>query len=158
MSTTYCPIGVNLTATSASPVFGLGQVAEGSDGSKWLYVKASGAITQYMWVGITTAWVAAAGTKAMLDDGYKVGFAQVAFADTEYGWVCIKGGNSAVFVKAKNSCLPNVDLYSSGTAGFVDDTSASQTLINGLVLTDTATSSGAAEEFFAPIEPFGLAS
>lgn len=149
------PPGANFDSTSTDAKFALGTQGRGNDGTEWMYVQAQSAVSQYMWVGLTTAFVANPGTKAHLDDGRKVGFAQVAFAANDYGWVAIKGQNSVLKVKAKNACLPAVDLYSSGTAGYVDDTSASQTQIQGITLTDTATSSGAAEELFVPVEAFG---
>jgi hypothetical protein len=150
----YSPVGVDITRTETSPKFKLGTMAEGTDGSKWIYVKANSAITQYMWVGIDYAFLANPGTKTHLDSGRRPGLAQVAFSANEYGWVATRGGNNELYVKAKNSCAISVALYSTATAGYVDDTSASQTLINGLVLTDTSTASGASKTCLAMTDLF----
>jgi len=154
MTKVYVPAGVDLSQTHTTAKFAVGTFAEGGDGSKWLYVKANSAVTQYMWVGIAKDFTMNPGTKAHLDAGRKPGIAQVAFAANEYGWVAVKGGNDGIKVRAKNSCQPSVALYSTATAGYVDDTAASQTLLNGLVLTDTSTSTGADEECFTHTELF----
>lgn len=142
----YSPAGVNVSNVSTTQEWELGTEARGQDGTKWVYIKAGSAVTQYMCVGIDKAYSANPVTKAMVDAGRQIGIAQVAFAINEYGWVATKGGNDHLRVRAKNACAPAVALYTTGTAGYLDDTSASQTLVNGIVLTDSATSSGAAEE------------
>lgn len=140
------PVGVNVDVVSSSPGHGLGDVARGKDGSRWVYVKANSAITQYMCVTMDKTFGANPSTKTHVDLGRKIGFAQVAFTASQYGWVATEGGNNGLYVRARNSCAVGVALYTTAVAGYLDDTSASQTLVNGVVLTDTATSSGAAEE------------
>lgn len=150
----FSPIGADISQTHTEAKFALGTKAEGSDNSKWVYVKANSAVTQYMWVGIAKDYTMNPGTKTHLDSGRKPGLAQVAFSADDYGWVAVQGGNDQLYVKAKNSCAISVALYSTATAGFVDDTAASQTLLNGLVLTDTSTASGASKTCFAFTELF----
>lgn len=142
----YKPAGANLETVGSTPQFELGTEAWGQDNSRWTYVVAGSTIGQYMCVGMTKAMSANPVTKAHVDAGRKLGVSQVAFAAGQYGWVATQGGNDLLRVKAKNACAISVALYTTGTAGFLDDTAASQTLVNGIVLTDTATSSGAAEE------------
>lgn len=154
MAKIFTPAGVDLTATNTTAKFAVGTEAQGGDGSRWIYVKANSAVTQYMWVGIAKDFTMNPGTKTHLDSGRQPAIAQVAFAANEYGWVAIKGGNDGLKVRAKNNCAISVALYSTATAGYVDDTSASQTLLNGLVLTDTSTATGAAEECFTHSELF----
>lgn len=142
----FHPPGVSTGTVESSPSHSLGEMAVGQDGSKWLYVLASAsAITQYMAVGIDKNFKINRVTKALVDAGNRVGLAQVAFAAGQYGWVALEGSNDLLKVTAKNGCLPSVALYTTATAGYLDDTAASQTLVNGVVLTDTATSSGAAK-------------
>lgn len=138
-------IGVNITATNplytdaTLPTVGpqenmdfqLGDFVYGADGTKWMFVQASGAITQYDWVGIDENMQAASLTKAMADDGFFIGVAQVAFADNDGGWVAVAGANINGAVLA--SCAADVGLFTSATAGHLDDTSASQTKIDGVV-------------------------
>jgi len=150
----YAPAGVDVTAVGSSPLFELGTEAIGQDNSKWVYVLAGSAITAYNYVTMTKAFSAVPGTKALVDAGNKVGIAQNAIASGQYGWVAVRGGNDLLKVTAKTGCAISVALYTSGTAGYLDDTAASQTLVNGIVLTDTATSSGAAEECFVNTEAF----
>ena len=124
-------LGVDFTATPTSAEFDLGTTVAGTDGSEWVYVQANGAIAQYDAVGVDENYQAAALTKAMADDGWFVGAAQVAFADNDYGWVCVKGSN--VSVNLLTLCAADVALYTSGTAGKLDDTSSSQTKVDGVV-------------------------
>jgi len=146
MTRIYSPVGVNVDTVDSAQTFELGTEAQGQDGSKFVYVLADATITQYNAVAIAKDFGATPITKALVDAGNQVGVAQVAFAAGQYGWVATKGGNDLLRVTAKNGCAVGVALYTCGTAGYLDDTAASQTLVNGIVLTDTATSSGAAEE------------
>ena len=57
---------------------------------------------------------------------------QVAFASGEYGWVAIAGKFTG-FVGA--SCVQDVKLYTTATAGLVDDTAT--TLVSGVMLETT---------------------
>lgn len=148
-------IGVNFSETTAGTTtngqnarFRLGQTVLGSDGSRWVYVQAGEAITQYMAVAIDEDYQAVKLTKTLADAGHQVGFAQVGFADNDFGWVCVHGpGNITVRVLA--SCAADVQLYTSGTAGVLDDTSASQNLIRGVVLVVAASATVSNREAIA---------
>lgn len=151
-------VGVDLTLTTPVPaiagnndgiggLYALGTRVTASDGSVWVYVQAEAAIAQYSWVAIDENFEAVLGTKALADAGHMVGFAQVAFADDDFGWVCVHGANISVRVLA--SCAADVQLYTSGTAGALDDTSGSQTLIRGVVLVAAATSTASTRECIA---------
>lgn len=98
--------------------FTLGQTAVDADGNEYIYVHAAGAITQYACVAIDSAFEAAMLTHALAVSEARFGVAQVAFADNDYGWVLIKGSGS---VLALALCATDVQLYSSGTTGYVDD-------------------------------------
>lgn len=124
-------IGIDLTDTPTTPEQTLGTVVRATDGQEFTYVQASGAISQYDFVGIDENFQAAALTKAIADDGHAIGVAQVAFADNDYGWIATKGHNLTGAVLG--SCAADVALYTSATAGALDDTSASQTKIDGVV-------------------------
>ena len=124
-------LGVDFAATPTTADHTLGTCVAGSDGTEWVYVQANGAIAQYDAVGVDENYQAAALTKAMADDGYVIGAAQAAFADDDYGWVATKGSN--VKVNLLTLCAADVALYTSATAGKLDDTSTSQTKIDGIV-------------------------
>lgn len=136
-------IGVDFTTNTEEALFTPGTITWGSDGSKWMYVQASAAVTQYYAVGIEMdTYTCAPLTKAMADAGRYVGAAQVALTSDYYGWVQLAGQGS---VALRNACLPNVPLYTSAVAGLLDDTSGSQTRVYGIRSTDTATASAAAK-------------
>lgn len=148
-------VGIDLTAKTAGTttngadaVYTLGQRVTATDGSEWVYVQAGAAITQYSWVAIDENFQAVMGTAALADVGHQVGFAQVAFDDNDFGWVAVHApGNITVRVLA--SCAADVQLYTSGTAGAMDDTSASQNLIRGCVLVTAATNTASSREAIA---------
>ncbi len=131
-------LGVDFTATPTAAGFVIGTQVMGSDGTKWVYVQASGAITQYDAVAIDENYQAASMTKALADAGHQVGFAQVAFADNDYGWIALEGSN--ISVRVAPSCAADVALYTTGSSGVLDDTSASQTKIEGAVIVAAGTS------------------
>lgn len=109
----------------------------------YMFVTASAAITQYQAVGVEPAtYTAAPLTKALADIGNIIGAAQVAIASGYSGWVKLSGQAT---VTLKNACLPSVPLYTTASAGMLDDTSASQTRVYGIRSTQTAGSSGAAK-------------
>lgn len=139
----YGKLGVDPSDTPTSAVFQVGDTVRASDGQLLRYVKASAAITQYDAVGIDEDFQAAPLTKAMLDDGWFVGFAQVAFAQNDYGFVAIQGSN--IRCRLKTACAADVALYSSGTAGVLDDASTSQTKVEGVVSVTTITAATNAE-------------
>jgi hypothetical protein len=125
------------TRTTNNPTDGGQGVALGSrhvaaNGNEFIYVQAGAAIAQYDAVAINEAWSAVPLTKALADAREKIGIAQVAFANTAFGWVMTRGlGRLAVLA----SCAADVLLYTSATAGSLDDTATDQTLIRGVVLT-----------------------
>lgn len=144
-------IGVDLSSTTAGTTtdgagakFALGTQVTGNDGSVWIYVQASGAITQYSYVCINNEFQAALGTKALVDQGMEIGIAQVAFDDNDFGWVLVKGTGAQYKVNVLISCTASVLLSTTATPGFLDDTAATatQTTILGLQLQSSATASG----------------
>jgi len=136
-------IGANAARVTTASEFNLGECASGTSSSQWTYVQASGAITQYDAVGIDENHQAASLTKAIADDGHFIGFAQVAFADNEYGWVATAGSDIQCLLLI--SCAADVALYTSATAGSLDDSSTSQTKIDGVVSVATITAATSAE-------------
>lgn len=141
-------IGVDLSQTTTTQDHTLGTTASGTDNSDWVYVQAGAAITQYDALAIDENYQAVALTKALADAGHSVGFAQVAFANDEYGWVATKGSN--ITCRVAGSCAADVQLYTTGNAGILDDTSASQTAIRGVVaVTTNGTTAASTSEVIA---------
>lgn len=129
------------------PPFALGTHALGSDGSEYVFVKASAAIAQYAAVAIPQTFLVTVLTLANVQALSPYGFAQVALASGEYGWVCIRG--NGIGVLAKLSSLANRPVYISNTSpGRVTTTSVRNTsggaLVNVVLTTSsTSTPSGA---------------
>lgn len=148
-------IGVDLTALTAgtttdgvNAVFTLGERHHGSDGTEWVYVQASGAITQYDCVAIDENYQAAPITDALASQAHMIGFAQVAFSDNDLGWVAVRGSNISVNVLA--SCDGNAQLWNTGTAGSLDDaSSAGASKIDGVVIVSTISTSATSAEIIA---------
>lgn len=142
------------TSLNQGNQFALGTMEYGADGTGWMYVHAAGAITIYDWVAIDENYEAVAGTTALAQAGHQVGFAQAAFADNEFGWVAIHGAN--IHVRAAAACAPDTVLYTSGTAGVLnDDSSSVYEAIVGVVLVGTATATGAMNGYQECIATFG---
>lgn len=116
---------------------------------KWQFVKATTTTTQYQAGiidkdgGFTPITTTNASTTPKI-----VGIAQVAAATNEYLWVFIgEGGgtNSGVKVKVAASYAAGAKLYTTGTAGVLDDTSTAG-VITGIVGLTTDSGSGSSVE------------
>lgn len=136
-------LGANVSDTPSTNDSGhaLGTRYTDQRGYEYLYVHANGAIGQYDAVVVDEAFEAYAITAALATDHPTVGVAQVAFADNDYGWVLTRGVGE---VNALTSCAAEVQLYTSGTAGSLDDADASQVAVIGIRLS-TAVGGGGAD-------------
>lgn len=136
--------GARLTETSTDQKYGLGTITWDTNGSLWQYVKANAAVAQYAYVKISGDgnFTIDEGTTTLLPstEPASVGCAQVAFAANDYGWVF--RGYGYHIGKFAASCVQNVKIYTTATAGVVDDSAT--TLINGLKLITTITSATSA--------------
>ena len=126
----------NLNAGNAS---GLGDVAEDHLGNRYQFVLASGAVAQYDAVHIGSTYVAQALTSALAASGAPVGVAMGTLSSASYGWTCIKGVTT---VNALQTCASSTALYTSGTAGKLDDTTTSHVKVAGIVLTTANATTG----------------
>lgn len=133
-------IGTNFLATSSTAEFSVGTRAFGTDASEWVYVKATTALTQYDAAAIDEDYNAAPLTKALADAGHRIGWAQVAFPVNYFGWLCLSG--SVMKGRVAASCAADVALYTTATAGVLDDDATSQTKVNGIRIVTAGTSSG----------------
>ena len=159
LTTIYAPVSQTNPANPETPglPFKVGQYARGANGTMYMFCLSTAGLAINQACGITESlalasqvsplaisptYDASALTKALADQGCMFGVAVVAITATYYGWVLVSG---PAYVTLKNSCLPNVPLYTTATAGMLDDTSASQTRIYGIRARDTSTASGAAK-------------
>lgn len=122
------------TTLNVQPPFELGTRMRGADGSEWVYVQASGAITGAGYaVVIDQTFQAAMVTNTNGLRGLPIGIPGAAFADNDYGWVQIFGACS---IRVAASCAANVETTTTTTAGQLDDAAGTGTKeILGLVLT-----------------------
>lgn len=121
--------------------FTLGTVAEGPGGKQYVYVQSASAIAAYDVVHIPSDTNIAAGlTTALSAASEGIGVAPVAIASGEYGWVQIYGPTK---VSVAGACAKSVTLYSTTTAGRLDDATASNYEIRGIQILSTNPSSTA---------------
>ena len=127
-------IGIDLTAVAATPLFTPGTVVNLSDGGQAVYVKALSDISQYAAVVIDASQAAVMVTTTNVANNKRVGFAQTSIASSFFGWVQIGG---VPLVNCAANCAPNVPLFTTGTAGVLDDATVSAGYIQGVVATNT---------------------
>jgi hypothetical protein len=131
--TTQSAVGIDFDGgTESTPAQAIGTKMTANDASDWLYITAGSAIAQYDVVGVTEAYSAVPITKALVDSGELVAIAPEAITSGEYGWVQLNG---VLTMNVLASCGADAILYSSATAGSLDDTSTSQTRVDGIKLT-----------------------
>jgi hypothetical protein len=139
-----------VVASTGTPAFRLGTVGGYDDPTngyqEFVYGRAAGAVTGagYLCVEATGFDFAMASTTTTAPGasgfGSRVGAAQAALADNEYGWFQIYGKGS---VRTLASAAKGTRLNSTATAGAVDDDgTAGSEAINGLTL---GTATGGAE-------------
>ena len=152
-------IGIDLTATYASTSAGsttLFPVTPGtrvttSNNGVYIFARAESDIAAYDAVIMSTYADSASSTPVLRavpvtttnakDLGFNmVGFAQTAIASSYYGWI---GINGVLKVSLLVACQPKVPLYTTGTAGKLDDTTVSAGFIQGIVANTSATSASA---------------
>lgn len=131
---------------------GLGDIYTDHNGNRYVFVQASGSVAQYDVVAIDSSNVAQAITKALSDTGPDVGVALATLTSASYGWAQIRGSCS---VNVLATCSSSIALYTSGTAGKLDDTTTSQNKIAGLViLSNNTTTTTQAIVGNMAVEPF----
>lgn len=113
-----------------------------NDGGEWQFVKASAAFTLGDCVWIKGSGSGSPITFALASKPGKIGFAQVAFTIDYYGWVKTQG---AVTMRGGAACNANVALYTSATAGVLDDATLSTSAFQILGVVASTSASGAGE-------------
>ena len=127
-------LGTDFAETSTTKLFKLGTIRWSDDGKAYIYCQANGAITGDGYaVVIDEAFQAALLTTSNDTLGDKVGVADVAFADNEYGWIQIYGPCG---IRSAASAAANTRLIATATGGEIDDGSpaAGAMYIDGMIL------------------------
>lgn len=138
-------VTADLTSASSTALFGLGECHTSHDGAVYEYGRANGAVTQYQICSVPEDRDCAPLTTTISGDKPQtVGIAMATLADNQYGWFAVGPfpTSAAVKVSALASCAANVKVYTTATAGSVDDTATD--LIEGLAL-DTANGGSTAD-------------
>lgn len=120
--------------------FGANDVMTTHDGKQYRYVLSTDTIAAYDVCAVTSAGVASRCTSANVLGGL-VGVAQATLSSGYYGWVQTLGQTT---VNCLSTCSAGVALYTSATAGSLDDTATSQTKIGGLTILANITAAGPA--------------
>jgi hypothetical protein len=128
-------IGVSLGYTDTAAQFNVGTVVKLDDGGQAVYVLASSDVAQYSAVSVRFDNTVVPITTTNSANSKVVGFAQASIASAYYGWVQIGG---KPIVKLAASCAPFVPLYTTATAGTLDDAVVSGGLVAGIVALTTA--------------------
>jgi hypothetical protein len=133
-------IGVNLDLVTSVPQYSLGTLVSTNDGGIYQYVQAASTVSQYAAVAIfagntvrmlETSIVTAAGEL----QSRVAGFAQASMASAFYGWVARCG---KVIVNVADDCAAGAMLFTTSTAGVLDDATVSGGLVLGVQLTTTS--------------------
>tara|TARA_R110000868_G_scaffold195581_3_gene441247 strand:+ start:543 stop:1037 length:495 start_codon:yes stop_codon:yes gene_type:complete len=113
------------TAADDSAKYALGTRSLASDGSEWIYVKSGAAITGYDTVHINSSFVANSITAALAITAGDVGFMAANLSCStsgQYFWAMVRGNPT---LRVLTACQPAVPLYTTDTAGVLDDATAS---------------------------------
>lgn len=145
-SQTFTPPAAGSYNTGQLAPVALGTLADGTDGSKWVYVLFGvGGVTALGYsVVVDEDFLAVMMSNSVGALGDKIAVAPAVAAAGDYGWVQMYGTCDAIQVSA--SCAANVPLASTVTAGQLDDAVANPTKnIAGMWLTTArAASAGTA--------------
>jgi hypothetical protein len=121
--------------------FGLGDRYVDASGNEYIFVQASGAVPQFDAVHIGTNYVAQALSQALGATGQAIGVAVATLTSASFGWAQIKGNGT---VNVLQTCSASTALFTSATAGKLDDTAAGNTKVAGIVINSNQTVAAAA--------------
>ena len=145
--------GIDLTKTTTVPQHTLGTSVTTTDGGVFEYCKALSTISQYDAVLIdgNQAGVPITTTNAAEATGVsRVGVAQVSIASNSYGWIQRSG---KMIVNVLANCNDFVNLFTTGTAGKLDDATISASLLLGIrTVASTTTASAVSAVAAAPLQ------
>mgnify|MGYP003394004366 CR=1 FL=1 len=124
-------LGVDLNNYSSTALFARGTMINGTDGSLFEYVNTLSAIAEGNAVGIDESGNASNLTTTLATTVKKAGVAQISIAVSTFGWVQRMGKMN---VQVAANCAKDVLLFTTGTAGILDDATISGAVFPGLNL------------------------
>ena len=153
--TTNGMIGIDLDAVTAGTTtdganakYTLGTRAAGNNNSEWIYVQAAEAIStttkEPFALAVDENFQARKLTKALAIVGHIIAVAPAQIiADNAFFWACTRGTNIPLRVAV--SCAADVNLWTTATAGRLDDTSGgSHRVVLGIKIVTAASASTSA--------------
>ena len=133
------------TTDGVNSEYKLGSMAAKADGSRWIYIQAGEALSQYMLVAIDEKGQALKLTSALALVSHSIGVVQIAFADNDFGWALIEPGMTNDYkIGVLSACDSDVDLMTSATAGYLDDVYTTFVPLTGWMIATTLASTGGA--------------
>lgn len=136
------------TTDGENAPYALGTVADGTDAQRYVFCQAGAAIStttkQPFTLAIDENYQAVKITKALASAGHLVGVApQVIISDNDFFWAITRGANFNM--KVAVSCAADVNLWTTATAGVLDDTSGgSHVAVLGVKVVVAASTSASA--------------
>lgn len=128
----------------------LGEIAEDYSGNRWLFVSASTSLTSYQVAAVTSSGYALPITTTLGSSGInKIGVAQNNISSGSWGWVQILG---ACTLSVLSTCSSKVALFTSGTAGSLDDTTTTVKIAGITIVADVTAAANTAAVM--TIEPY----
>lgn len=126
-------IGLNIDESTSDKRWSVGLEVPVNNGTA-IYVSAASTISQFNAVIIDAAGGAMPVTTTNAATSKRIGFAQVSIASGHFGWVHRSG---TVKISLAANCDDNVPLYTTATAGVLDDAIVTDGLILGVTSTVT---------------------
>ena len=131
-----------VTSQSSTQKYTLGTRWADTEGNEYVYCQDSGAgVSIYRAVAILSDFTVTALTKTLAENGHMVGFPQVAMTASYYAWVQIRGNGT---IHTLSACASEALLFTTATAGTLDDTSTSQTGIANVYIKSASAATAAA--------------
>lgn len=128
-----------LTQTDASARVPLGTIVHTDAGGVAEYVYAISELSQYAACLIFEGFTAQMATTTLCNDAgagsKKIGCPQASIASAYYGWALRQG---VFLMRLSDDCADNVPLFTTATAGELDDATVSNCLVAGVYLQTTA--------------------
>ncbi len=142
----------SIDATARVPV---GTMVSTTDGGTAMYVQATSTIAQYNFcivINTSSATGASIGcvpvTTTNVATSQRLGVAQVAITSSYYGWLSLSGNNLRGMCAV--SCQPAVPLFTTATAGVLDDAVVTAGYCLGVVAMTSAASASAPPIIMGP--------
>ena len=164
--TTSSLIGVDFNTVSTTQLFALGTKANGSDNTEWVYCQAASAITAFKACVINGTYTVAmtSATDVLDDTGGRFGWAQTAFAASDFGWVPVAGTMYVMTTGSNTLAASGVPVCMGGSAvstGMISMVATTSNTMQGIQIvahgsggqTATATAAQAIISYPRPVRP-----